>query len=95
VKLTVVVPDNLHRAIKVAAASHGDTITNIVVDAFHRYLAENNLWSKWDIVLEQARQLREAQRARRGTWQGPDIAELVQEGRIERSEQISHALSNS
>jgi hypothetical protein len=92
-KLTLLVPDDLHRAVKAAVASRGDTMTRIVIDAFQSYLAEPDAWAKWDIVLEKARRHREAQRARRGEWQGPDIATLIEEDREQRAEQIEYALS--
>jgi hypothetical protein len=91
-KLTFIVPDDLHRAVKAAAARRGDTVTRVVIDAFQRYLAEDDDWVKWERVLEKARRHREAQRSRRGEWQGPDIATLIEEDREQRAEQIEYAL---
>jgi len=92
-KVTVLVPDELHRAVKAEVARRGDTLTRIVIDAFRRYLAEGDEWARWDAALEQARRVREAQRARRGEWQGPDIASMVRESREYRTAQIRQALS--
>jgi len=93
-KMTVLVPDELHREVKAEAARRGDTLTRIIIDAFQRYLAEGDEWTRWDAALEQARQMREAQRTRRGEWKGPDIASIVREGREQRTEQIRQALGS-
>lgn len=45
-----------------------------------------------DAALGQAQQVREAQRARRGEWEGPDIAGTVRESRERRTTQIRQAL---
>jgi hypothetical protein len=93
-KLTVWVPKDLHRAVKGVAASRGDTMTRIVLDAFRRYLAQDNDWGQWSTLLQQAERLRQAQRARRGEWQGPDIADLIAESRAQRTEEIRHAFGS-
>ena len=92
VKVTVRIPDELHRQVKAEAARRGDTLTRIVTEALHRYLAEGDEWERWSLALEQARRLREAQRARRGEPAGLDAAELVREWRERRAEQIEQAL---
>ncbi|HEY63865.1 MAG TPA: hypothetical protein G4O02_04785 [Caldilineae bacterium] len=91
-KVTVLVPDELHREVKAEVARRGDTVTRIVIEAFRRYLAEGDEWTRWEVALEQARQVREAQRARRGEWEGLDIASMVRESREHRTAQICQAL---
>jgi len=91
-KVTVLVPDELHREVKAEISRRGDTLTRVVSDAFRRYLAEGDEWARWDAALEQARRMREAQRARRGAWQGPDIASIVRESRERRTAQVCQAI---
>jgi len=93
-KVTVLVPDELHREVKAEAAKRGDTLTQIITHAFRRYLAEGDEWARWDAALEQAQQVREAQRTRRGEWKGPDIADMVRESREHRTEQIRQVLGS-
>ena len=93
-KVTVLVPDELHREVKAEAARRGDTLTQIVTEALRRYLVEGDEWARWDVALEQARQVREVQCARRGEWEGPDISGMVRESREHRTEQIRQALGS-
>ncbi len=89
-KVTFTVPDDLHRAVKAAAARRGDTVTKVIVDACRRYLNEDDGQTRLRRALDRAERYREAQP---GEWHG-DVAQLIEQGREERSRQIEDALGS-